>query len=332
MLKRLNLARVLPAIICVGLLSFLIAGFPTVSNATDYPTKPIQIIAAFPPGGAADTTARIVAPKVSALLGQPVVVVNKPGGGGVIGTYAAKAAPPDGYTILLTSPPMLLAPLLTKGITFDLLKDFVMINLTITGPCVLVVKKDAPWQKVEELIAEAKRNPGKLTYSGAGYGTTPHFSGEMFKMYTGTDITHVPMDGIARAMTAVLGGHTNMAFPEVGMSYKYLQAGSLRGLLVLGKSRHQYLPDIPTGVEKGFPNLITVAYQGFSVPAKTPQAIVEKLEKAFKEAVNDKEVIEMFEKTGWVVENHGSKEMTEFLIKDLQRKKEVAKAANIVPK
>lgn len=311
-----------------------VTGFPNVPVAADYPSKPIQVICVFPPGGDSDIIARTVISKgkLSELLGQSVVVAYKTGGGGVIGTYAVMAAPPDGYTIVVTTPPMISAPFVTKGVTFNLLRDFSQINLSITSPSLIIVKKDAPWQTLEELVTDAKKNPGKLTYSSPAFGSTQHFAGELLKLYTGTDLAHVPMDGTAPSITGVLGGHVNVTFPPFGPVSKYIEAGSLKVLAIMGSKRYKDLPGVPTTVEKGFSNLITATWGGFAVRSETPKEIVEKLEKVFQEAIRNKETIEMFEKTGYVVENLGSKGAMEFIAKDLQRKSEVAKAANMVPK
>ncbi len=302
------------------------------SEAADYPNKPIQVIVPFAPGGGGDITARLITPKVSSLLGQAVTVINKPGGGSVLGTYAAMANPPDGYTILSIHPPQISAPLVNKDVTFDIKRDFITVNLSVTSPSLVIVRKDAPWRTLEEFIAEAKKNPGKLTYSSIGYGGTAHFSGELFKINAGTDLSHIPMDGTAPAVTAVLGGHIHVTFPEFGAVYKYLQAGSLRALAVMDKKRLKLFPDIPTTVEKGFPDLITASWGGYSVVVKTPKVAVEKLKKAYKEALRDKEVMEKFETTGWVVENLGPDEAAKFIAKDQQDKIKVAKAVNMVPK
>lgn len=302
------------------------------SNAIDYPTKSIQLIAPFAPGGGADILGRFVAEKISPLLGQPAVVVNKVGGGGVIGTYTVLAAPPDGYTILVIQPPLVTAPFLTKGITFNLLKDFTTINLAVTSPTVIAVRKDAPWQTLEEFIADAKKNPGKFTYSTPGYGTTENFVGEVLKMNTGTNITQVPMEGTAPSVTAVLGGHVTVTFPHMGVATKYLKAGTLKALAVNDRRRLKDFPDIPTSIEKGFANLIYSAWGGFSVRSGTPKVIVEKMERVFKETLRDKELIEKLESTGFIVENLGLEEAAEFLAKDYQRKLEVAKANNMVAK
>lgn len=306
--------------------------FLNLSEAADYPTKPIQLIVPFAPGGGGDITARLISPKVSAILGQAVAVVNKPGGGSIIGTYAAMAAPPDGYTILSIHPPQISAPLVNKDVTFDIHRDFIMVNLAVTSPSLVIVKKDAPWRTLEEFIADAQKNPGKLSYSSIGYGGTAHFSGELFKLNAGTDLTHIPMDGTAAAVTAVLGGHINVSFPEFGAVYKYLQAGSLRALAVMDRKRFKIFPDIPTTVEKGYPELITASWGGFAAIVKTPKFAIEKLEKAFKEALKDKELVEKFENTGWVVENLESEEAMRFVAKDQQDKIKVARALKMVPK
>lgn len=311
---------------------FLIAGLPNISGAAEYPTKPIQLVIPFAPGGGADLTGRFVADKAATLLGRAVVPVNKAGGGGTIATYNVLAAPPDGYTILVIQPPQLGAPLTTKGVTFNVLKDFITVNLSVTSPSVILVKKDAPWLTLEDFIADAKKNPGKYTYSTPGYGSTEHFAGEIFKMRTGIDITQVPMEGTAPAVTAVLGGHIDITFPHMGVASRFLQAGSLRALAVNNEKRLKDFPNVPTTVEKGFPDLITSTWGGFSVRSDTPRAIVDKLEKVFKEALKDKGVVDNLEKTGFVVENLDAKGAAEFLAKDFQKKSEVAKAINMFPK
>lgn len=319
-------------ILILGLAAFLIFSFPNTLGAAEYPIKPVQVIVAFPPGGGSDIIARIFVDKLSPFLGQSVVVVNRAGGGGVIGTYAVLAAAPDGHTLLVISPSIVAAPLVRKGITFDFMKDFIPVNLSVTSPSVIVVRKEATWLTLKELIAEAKQNPGKLTYSTPGYGATQHFAGELFKMHTGVDVTNVPMDGTAPAVTAVLGGHISMTPSEYGVVYKYLAAGSLRALAVMSKSRLKEFADVPTTVEAGYPNLVSASYGGFAVRSDTRREIVEKLEKAFKEVLKDKEIIEKLEKTGWVVENLASKEGAEFLFSDIKMKSEVASTAKIVPK
>jgi tripartite-type tricarboxylate transporter receptor subunit TctC len=301
------------------------------SMAADYPTRSIQIICPMPPGGGSDIASRLVASKVSSVLGRPVVVVNKAGGGGVIGTYEALNAPPDGYTIANVSPTNAAAPLVTKGVGYNITKDFIPINVSVTGPMLIVVRKDSPWKSLDELIADARKNPGKFTYGSSGNGSTLHFAGESFKMFTNTDITHVPMGGVAPALTALLGGHLSMVVPEFGAAHKYLQAGSVRALVTMANKRHKDIAEVPTSLEKGLPNLIMSTWQSFAVPVKTPKEIVDKLDEAFKAALHDKELIQTFEKTGWVVDNLGSKEAAEFWARDQKIKTEIAKKINLAP-
>jgi tripartite-type tricarboxylate transporter receptor subunit TctC len=314
------------------LLVFSIFSPINVSSAADYPTRPIQLITAFPPGGGGDVVARIVSTKLSPLLGQPVVVVNKAGGGGVLGTYAAKATPPDGYTIFIASPPMLRAPLVTKGITFDIVKDFIPVNLAVSVQMVTVVKSDAPWQTLREFVSDAKKNPGKFSFSTSGYGSTAHFAIELLELETGTDLTHVPMDGAAPQVAAVLGGHTSITTAELGLVRKHLEAGLLRALAAMATKRHKLIPNVPTTAEEGFPKVVESSWQAFFVRVKTPKAIIDKLVKVFKEAVNDPEIVKAFEKDGWVVENLNSKEAEEFVVKCQQKYVALAKAMNLVPR
>ncbi len=301
-------------------------------GAAEYPSKAIQLIVPFPPGGGSDITARFINDRLSALFGQPVLVVNKAGGGGISGYYAALAAPADGYTITILGPTHVLAPLLTKGVTLNISKEFTLINMSVTCPGIICVNKDSPWRTLEELIAEAKKNPGKLTYSSSGYGSSAHFRGELFKMYTKTDITHVPLDGSAPSITAVMGGHIQIGFFELGLMLKHLEAKSFRPLAVMAKKRLKDFPEIPTVVEKGFPNVILDTWQGFFVRSENPKPMVDKAAKIFKEVFKEKEIIENFEKTGWFVENLGPIEGGEYLAKDQQTRSAVAKAGNIVAK
>jgi tripartite-type tricarboxylate transporter receptor subunit TctC len=302
-----------------------------ISVAAEYPTKTIQIVVPFPPGGSVDSTARLIGNKISAILGQSVVVVNKAGGGSVIGTQAVAASPADGYTILAGSPTLILAQFVTKNVAFTF-KDFTPVSLAVISPNIIAVKKDAPWLTLEELIAAAKKNPGKLTYGITGYGSMNHLAGELFKMTTGTDITCIPMDGTAPMLTALLGGHINLITNAVGEDYTLLKAGSVRALATMSKKRLADLPDVPTMIEKGFPKLIAASWFGYFVPAKTPRPIVEKIEKAFKEALKDKKVGEILAGQGWIVENLGSDETAKFLNEEQQKWLEVAREVKLVQK
>jgi tripartite-type tricarboxylate transporter receptor subunit TctC len=306
---------------------FLIT-FPGMPAAQDYPTKTIQIINPFPPGAVTDIVARLLAPKMSTLLGQQVVIVNKAGGGGAVGIQAARDSAPDGYTILVTPPPIVLIPIVNKNSGFAV-KDFVPLTLATSSPNTTVVKADAPWKSLEDVLAEAKKNPGQLTYGSAGPGTTPHFIGELVKLKTRIDMTHVPLGSESAAATAVLGGHVNIAFLTLGTTRSHIEAGTMRALAVASNRRLKDFPNVPTTVEKGFPELNLKIWVGFFAPAKTPPAIVKRLAGAMGEALKDAEVVTLIEKAQALVENLGPQEAAKFLAEEERKWSEVAKVAKI---
>jgi len=312
------------------ILSFVVCSFALAasSEAAEYPAKTIQIINPFPPGAVTDIVARIVAPKMSAILGQQVIIVNKAGGGGAVGIQAAKDAAPDGYTILVTPPPIVLIPLVNKNSGFTI-KDFAPLALATSSPNTTVVNADAPWKTLEEFIAAAKKNPGELTYGSAGPGTTPHFIGELVKLKTKIDLTHVPLGSESAAATAVLGGHVNIAFLTLGTTRSHIEAGTMRALAVASNRRLKDFPNVPTTVEKGFPELNLKIWVGFFAPAKTPPAIVKKLAVAVGDCLKDPEIAGHIEKAQALVENLGPQEAAKFYSEEERKWSEVARAAKI---
>ncbi|HET9916861.1 MAG TPA: tripartite tricarboxylate transporter substrate binding protein [Candidatus Binatia bacterium] len=293
-----------------------------------YPAKTVQIINPFPPGAVTDIVARILAPKMAAALGQQVVIVNKAGGGGAVGIQAAKDAAPDGYTILVTPPPIALIPIVNKNSSFTL-KDFTPLALATSSPNTTVVKSDAPWKSLEEFIAAAKKAPGQLTYGSAGPGTTPHFIGELVKLKTGIDMTHVPLGSESAAATALLGGHVNVAFLTLGTTRSHIEAGTMRALAVASNRRLKDFPNVPTTVEKGHPELNLKIWVGFFAPAKTPPAAVKRLAAALNDSLKDTEAAASIEKAQALIENLGPAEFAKFLADEERKWTEVARAAKI---
>jgi tripartite-type tricarboxylate transporter receptor subunit TctC len=249
----------------------------------------------------------------------------------VIGSQAVAASPPDGYTILAGSPALILAQFVTKNVAFTL-KDFTPVSLAVISPNFIGVKKESPWNTLEELIAAAKKNPGKLTYGITGYGSMNHLAGELFKMTTHTDITCIPMDGTGPMLTAILGGHIDLITNAVGEAHALLKAGSVRALATMSKKRIPEFPDVPTMTEKGYPKLVAASWFGYFVPAKTPQPVTAKIEKAFNEALKDKKIVEILASQGWMTENLGTEETTRFLNEEQQKWLEVAKEVKLVQK
>ncbi len=312
----------------LGALALVVFLFAAQAAWAQYPTKTVQIINPFPPGAVTDIVARILAPKMSAALGQQVVIVNKAGGGGAVGIQAAKDAAPDGYTILVTPPPIVLIPIINKNSSFTL-KDFTPLALATSSPNTTVVKSDAPWKSLEEFIADAKKNPGQLTYGSAGPGTTPHFIGELVKLKTGIDMTHVPLGSESAAATAVLGGHVNIAFLTLGTTRSHIEAGTMRALAVASNRRLKDFPNVPTTVEKGYPELNLKIWVGFFAPAKTPPAAVKRLAAAISDSLRDAEAGATIEKAQALIENLGPAEFAKFLADEERKWTEVARAAKI---
>jgi tripartite-type tricarboxylate transporter receptor subunit TctC len=309
------------AVLTVGL------GVP-LSQGAEYPTKTVQIINPFPPGAVTDIIARLVNDKISAALGQPVVVVNKTGGGGAVGIKAVKDAPADGYTILIAPPPIILIPLARKGIGFDI-GDFTALNLIGRTPAVMIVKADSPWKTMEDFIAEAKRKPEQLTFGSPGSGTSGHFAMELFKKETGIDLIHVPLGGEAPVATGVMGGNIHTSIIGLGTVRPHIEAGALRALVTATQKRVKELSTVPTTFEKGLPAVEASPWFVFFVRADTPPPIVNRLAKVLSDAFSDKEIIAKIEKAGVSVENIGPEETKNYLAREHKRWSEVAKIAKL---
>jgi tripartite-type tricarboxylate transporter receptor subunit TctC len=279
MLKKISLAL-------FGFFALLAAG--TVAHAADYPSRPVSIVVGFPPGGASDIMARIVADKMASLLGQPVIVDNRPGAGGnVAGTVVAHAAP-DGYTILLGNNAILATNVsLYSKIDFDPEKDFSAISLIGTQPNVLVVNLDVPAHSLTELIALAKANPGKLNFASSGYGLAAHLAGELFKTQAHIDIVHVPYKGSAPALQDIIAGSEQMMFATTSGVMGFLNNKQVRALAVTTLKRTPTLPDVPTMDEAGLPGFEATTWHGLVAPAGTPKGIIDTLNRATLEALKD---------------------------------------------
>ena len=298
------------------------------SQAAEYPTKTVQIVNPFPAGAVTDIIARLVNEKISAALGQPVVVVNKTGGGGAVGIKAVKDAPADGYTILIAPPPIVLIPLARKGIGFEA-GDFTPLNLIGRTPAVMVVKADSPWKTMEDFIAEAKRKPGQLTFGTPGSGTSGHFAMELFKKETGIDLIHVPLGGEAPVATGVMGGNIHTSIIGLGTVRPHIEAGALRALVTATQKRVKELSTVPTTFEKGLPTVEASPWFIFFVRSNTPPAIINKLAKVLSDSLADKDIVAKIEKAGVSVENVGPEETQKFLAAEQKRWSEVAKIAKL---
>lgn len=249
------------------------------SFAQNYPTRRVRIIVPFAPAGPTDVFARLLIQKLSENLGQQFYVENLVGAGGNIGMGSAARAAPDGYTILFVSTSYIVNPSLYDNIPYDPFNDFAPVTLAAVSPNVLTVHPSFPAKDVRELIAHVKASPGKYSFASAGLGTTPHLSGELFKRSQGLDLVHVPFNGSAPAIQSVVGGHTPIAFTVLTPAVPQIKEGKLRALAVTTPQRSPALPEVPTLAEAGLPDQEADTMQGILVPAGTPRAIIDLLQR-----------------------------------------------------
>jgi tripartite-type tricarboxylate transporter receptor subunit TctC len=280
-----KIARVFVLLVVAVLLGALPA------KAEDYPTRSITLIVPYPPAGGVDAMARIVADKLSTALGRQVVVDNRGGAGGLIGTRAVLRAAPDGYTLLLGHTGTIsINPSLYANAGFDPRKDFTAIGLIASMPVALLAHPSFAPKTVADVIAYAKKEPGKLNIGTSAVGTGGYLAAEYFKSAAGLDATIVPYKGTAPVMNDLLGGHVPIAFGVLPPALGNLQAGTLRAIAVLSKTRFSLLPDVPTANESGLPDFEAVLHYGLLAPAGTPKAIVDKLNAALRALVDTAEV------------------------------------------
>jgi tripartite-type tricarboxylate transporter receptor subunit TctC len=245
------------------------------AQGTSYPTRAVKIINPFPPGSPVDVVARLVAQKLQEAWGQIVVVDYKGGAGGTLGAEFVARAPPDGYTLLVTSSSThVIAPALRKQMPYDALKDFVPIALVAYGPTALVVHPSLPVRTLAEFVHYAKANPGKVAYASSGTGTILHLSGELFQSRTGSELLHVPYKGAVPASNDLLGGQVQAMFDSISNSAPQVKAGKLRALAVMTAQRSLLMPDVPTTTEAGFAGLDFPAWLGLFAPAGVPREVV----------------------------------------------------------
>jgi tripartite-type tricarboxylate transporter receptor subunit TctC len=300
----------------------------TAAAADDYPTKPIRLIIPFPPGGSNDVVGRMVATKLSEVIGKQIVVDNRGGAGGVIGTEMAANAHPDGYTLLVISSAHAVNPWLYK-LTYDPIKSFTPISILASGTNVLAVNPKAGINSVKELIALAKAKPGQVQYASAGVGSFQHLGGELFKLDAGVDILHVPFKGGGPAMIDVMGGHTQMVFSSLVQTTPHLKSGKLKALGTGGKTRSPILPDVPTIAEAGVPGYEATNWWGIMAPAGTPQAIIDKLHKDIEAVQNSADVQQQFARQGASILKMSTPEFGTFIQNEMNKWQRVVKEGKL---
>jgi tripartite-type tricarboxylate transporter receptor subunit TctC len=279
-----------------------------------------------PAGATPDVTARLVTPALSRLLGQQLVVDNRPGAGGLIGAEITAKAAPDGYTLFISSPGALtILPHLRKNIPYDTLRDFAPISLISIGPFVLIAHPSLPARSIKELIDLAKSQPGKLNYASAGNGVANHLAMELFKQMTGVDIVHVPYKGAPQAVSDVLAGHMNMMFNSIAPIVAHIKAGRVRVLGIASARRSQQLPDTPTISESGVPGFVAENWFGMFAPAKTPKQIIARLNEALVKVVRAPETQTQFAVLGADVVGSSPGEFAAYVRSDMEKYARIVK-------
>ena len=293
--------------------------------AQSYPSKPVRLIVPFAPGGPADFQARLIAPKLTASWGQPVVVENRAGGNTIIATELTARSEPDGHVVQVISAGFAINVSLYSKLPYDSLRDLAFVTQLTSGPAIVVVHPSLPVRSVKELIQLARSRPGQLTYASAGLPS--QLAVELFKVTTGTDMVHVPYKGAAPAMIDLIAGHVQVSFPTIGGGLPHAQAGRLRALATTGAKRPLAAPDLPTMMESGVPGYEATNWFGTAVPAKTPPAIVAKLNQEIARVLHLPDVRERLLAQGMEPVSNTPEEFSTYVRSEMTKWAKVVKAS-----
>ncbi len=299
------------------------------AGAADFPSKPVNLIVCYGAGGSTDTVVRAFSEQLGKILGQPVVVLNKPGSGGLVGAEFVANSPPDGYNVVVLSLSHLLRQIIEPTVSVDVFKHFEPVSRYVVQPLMLAVGKDSKFKTIEELIAFGKSNPKKVTYGTAGIGATSHFSSELFTSETGIEAKHVPFKGDADATTAMMGGHVDFSVSGLQQYAGKAAAGEIRVLGCFSESRVPEMKDVPTFKEKGYPNVVMYSWFGFAVPAKTPKEVVAKLNSSIEKAMQDPVSRENIKNVGFDNFYMGPEDFGKFMKSDFNKFQVVAQKTGI---
>lgn len=311
------------------LLVIVCAAICATAQAQSYPSKPIRLILPFAAGSPSDMVGRTIAQKMSAQMGQGIVPDNRASSGGVLGLTLAAKAPPDGYTVLVSSPTIVLSPLLYAKLEYDSLRDFTPVARLATVENVMVVHPSVPAKTLKEFIALARRSPGKLNYGSGGAGTTNHLANELLKSDQKLDMVHVPYKGASLAAQALIGGEVDEVVLGVAPALPLIRAGRVRPLAVLSEKRVPTLPDVPTSAEAGYPNIRISIWYGLFVPAGTPREIVMHLHREAEKALHDPELLQRMGNAGMDPWPGTPEELAKLLKSEMTRFAKLAQAAGL---
>jgi tripartite-type tricarboxylate transporter receptor subunit TctC len=298
-------------------------------SAGAYPSKPIRLIVPFSPGGSADNLARTMQTPLSAMLGQPIVIDNRGGASAVIGTELAARALPDGYTLLLITTTHTVNPSLIKKLPYDTIRDFSAMSLAVSQANILAVHPSVPVKSVKELVAHAKSKAGHVTYASGGSGSSPHLSGELFRLVAGIEATHVPFKGSGPGVTALLGGQVTMMFAGPLAFEQHIKAGRIRALAVADRKRSSVLPDVPTMAEAGYAGVETGTWYGFLGPAGTPPSIAQSVHEAILKVMAEPSMKSRLVAQGVDLVGAGPREFDKLMREEVAKWAELVKRAGI---
>ncbi|MEJ5357138.1 MAG: tripartite tricarboxylate transporter substrate binding protein [Desulfobacterales bacterium] len=308
----------------------VLLGAALAAGAAEYPEKPVNLVVGFAAGGETDIVVRALNDKISANLGGQTVVLNKPGSGGLLAAQTIANSPPDGYNLLVLSLSHVLRQAADEKTPFNVLADFEPICRIVTQPIVLAVKGDSRFRTIEELIEHARANPNTLNFGSPGVGSLGHFSGELFKSAAGIQFKHVPFQGSAPGVTALLGGHIDFLVTARPAITGKVASGDLRILASFTDKRLPEMAEVPTFAEKGYPAVVMSGWFAFVAPAKTPPAVIQKMDRAVAKTLADPAVIEALGKLGFNAAHLGPPELKAFIAGELKRASEIARKENIV--
>jgi len=304
-----------------------LAPWPAPAQAPDaWPSKPLRLVLPFPPGGGTDILGRLIAERLTASLGQPVVTENRGGAGGNVGAEAAAKSAPDGYTIVLVAPSLAISPSLYSKLNYDPAKDFAPISLVATVPNVMVTHPSVPARTLQEFIALAKSKPGGMNFGSGGNGTSNHLAGELFNIVAGVELVHVPYKGVNLAMNDVLSGEVHLVVIGIPAAAPHIKAGKLRALALIAPQRSPALPDVPTVAEAGLPNFEVTTWYGVLAPAGVPGPIVARLNAEFVKIMHAPELKERLAAMATEPRTSTPEEFAAYI------KQEIAKWAEVVRK
>lgn len=300
--------------------ALLLAGVATATQAQDFPTRPIRMVIAFPPGGPTDFVGRLIAEKMKDLLGQPIIIENKAGANGAIGADFVAKAEPDGHTIFLTTVgAVAITPGMRNDLPYDTMRDFAPVSLVVRNTTVLVVKPDHPAKDAKMLAASAQEKPNTIPFASTGVGSMPHLALELYQASAKVKFLHVPYRGAAPALTDLLGGQVQALFADAPVLMPQITAGKVKPLAAAADRRNPKLPDVPTLAEQGFPDTVADNWYGMLAPAKTPPAVLAKLNKAVADTLNDPAVKEKLVNSGAIPAPTSQAEFGKILKDELDR-------------